>query len=355
MNPESAPPVSVQLGLRLQGERIRFSAFKPRPVGPLEVLLPFDVDVQVFRGRVLDAEFGFGYLSKNLIAKTVGRKLLAATHLLSKFQNQRPYLAESLMASALESLMDQDTPPQVRLIRNLMNDFGEAQEILGYFFELALSRDQIVLAQWIGRKIESARDLSELMTGSRLGYTYFFPGGVRWSISQGFRDRLLEWMSGLQALSPLMEEFFFFSSKTSPDAMEVGVVKSGRHDDLVARSGVPSTVLSRWKYAYRSLNQVQDKIQELLKNPGLYPVLPRWDFKQLDRISDGEGVATGDTWRGSYMLHVSVKQGRIQGVSLETPSHKIKDSLREALIGARIDEVLWIVKSMGIHAGEIDL
>jgi len=306
------------------------------------------------------------------------------------YQDRTEYLsqfnAELCYVLAVEKLAPALAPPEraqyIRIILTELNRISSHFMFLGAFgTDLGVFGTSFVYAF---RERENVLDLFEEVSGDRLMYAYFRPGGVAWDVPANFRSRV-EWVCeqaliGASDMDRLLTDNEIFIARTrgvgilsAEDAIDYGVTgpmlrASGIQQDL--RKDEPYTIYDRFdfdvpigtngdcydRYLVRlqeireSVKIVRQALEQLPEGPILPERMPR-----LLRPSAGEVYMRCEDPRGEYGIYL-ISKGTTQPYRLRmrSPSFCNLSALRQMTIGHYVADAVTILGSTDIVLCSVD-
>ena len=306
------------------------------------------------------------------------------------YQDRTEYLsqfnAELCYVLAVEKLAPALAPPEraqyIRIILAELNRISSHFMFLGAFgTDLGVFGTSFVYAF---RERENLLDLFEEVTGDRLMYAYFRPGGVAWDVPANFKSRV-EWVCeqaliGASDMDRLLTDNEIFIARTrgigilsAEDAIDYGVTgpmlrASGVQQDL--RKDEPYAIYDRFdfdipigtngdcydRYLVRlqeireSVKIVRQALEQLPDGPILPERMPR-----LLRPSAGEVYMRCEDPRGEYGIYL-ISKGTTQPYRLRmrSPSFCNLSALRQMTIGHYVADAVTILGSTDIVLCSVD-
>jgi NADH-quinone oxidoreductase subunit D len=306
------------------------------------------------------------------------------------YQDRTEYLsqfnAEMCYVQAVEKLMSLQPPEKAEYIRVIL---AELNRISSHFMFLgAFGTDLGVFGTsfvYAFRERENILDLFEEISGDRLMYAYFRPGGVAWDVPANFKERV-RWVCeqaliGADDMDRLLTDNEIFIARTlnigslsAEDAIDFGVSgpmlrASGVKFDL--RRDQPYSIYDRFdfeiptgtngdsydRYLVR-LEEVRQSVrivrQALDQMPDEGPILPERLPRAL-RPPPGEVYMACEDPRGEYGLHI-VSRGQTQPyrVRIRSASFCNLSALRHMTIGYFVADAVTILGSTDIVLCSVD-
>ncbi len=293
--------------------------------------------------------------------------------------------AEHCYVLAVEKLAGIQPPERAEYIRVIMaelNRITSHQMFFGAFgTDLGLFGTSFMYAF---RDRETVLDLLEEVTGERMMYNYFRPGGVAWDVPENFKERCtdvirrvrrgLEDLRGLflenevvlarcRGLSPVSVEDAIDWGLTGPMLRATGL----RHD---IRKAEPYSLYDRFDFdipvgtqgdvydrltvrleeAYQSTRIVEQALEQMPEGP-----IMAEGMKRILRVPPGEVYQRVEAPRGEYGLYL------VSNGSDKPYRHKIRaasfcnlSALRNMCVGNYVADVVIILGSIDIVLCEVD-
>jgi NADH-quinone oxidoreductase subunit D len=305
------------------------------------------------------------------------------------YQDRTEYLAqfnaELCYVQAVEKLAGLVPPERAEYIRVIL---AELNRISSHFMFLgAFGTDLGIFGTsftYAFRERENVLDLFEEVSGDRLMYAYFRPGGVAWDVPRNFKERV-EWVCenaliGASDLDKLLTDNEIFIMRTrkvgvisAEDAIDYGVTgpslrASGVQHDL--RRAEPYSIYDRFdfdipvgthgdsydRYLVRlaeireSVKIVRQALAQMPEGPILPERMPR-----LLRPAAGEVYMRCENPRGEYGIYL-VSNGGTQPYRLRIRSSCFCNlsALRHMTIGHYVADAVTILGSIDIVLCEVD-
>jgi NADH-quinone oxidoreductase subunit D len=305
------------------------------------------------------------------------------------FQDRTDYLGgfncELCYVQAVEKLAGLEPPERAKYIRIILTEFNR---ITSHFMFLgAFGTDLGVFGTaftYAFREREHIQDLFEEVSGDRLMYAYFRPGGVAWDVPYDFKDRV-RWLTkqaliGADDLDKLLTDNEVFLVRTrhigrlsKEEAIDFGVTgpslrATGFQYDL--RRDEPYSIYDRFDFDIPvglngdSFDRYWVRLQEIRQSVRIIeqaveqmpdgPILPE-RMPRLLRPAAGEVYERCENPRGEYGIYLISRGGtqahrlRIRGASFCNLS-----ALRHMTIGHYVADAVTILGSLDIVLCEVD-
>jgi NADH-quinone oxidoreductase subunit D len=301
------------------------------------------------------------------------------TEYLSQFNAELCYV---LAVERLANLVPPERAQYVRVILAELNRISSHFMFLGAFgTDLGIFGTSFIYAF---REREHILDLFEEVTGDRLMYAYFRPGGLAWDVPRNFKERV-HWVCdqaliGAGDMDKLLTDNEIFIARTRhigrlslEDAISFGVTgpmlrASGRQYDL--RKDEPYSIYDRFdfdipvgqngdsydRYLVRlqeireSVRIVRQAVDQMPEGPILPERMPR-----LLRPAAGEVYQRCEDPRGEYGVYL-ISKGTTQPYRLRmrSPSFCNLSALRHMTIGYFVADAVTILGSTDIVLCSVD-
>jgi NADH-quinone oxidoreductase subunit D len=305
------------------------------------------------------------------------------------YQDRTEYLAqfnaELCYVQAVEKLAGLVPPERAEYIRVIL---AELNRISSHFMFLgAFGTDLGVFGTaftYAFREREYIQDLFEEVSGDRLMYAYFRPGGVAWDVPYNFKDRV-RWLTkqalvGADDLDRLLTDNEVFLARTrhvgsisKEDAIDFGLTgpslrATGFAYDL--RKDEPYSIYDRFDFDIpvglegdsfdrywvrlqeirQSVRIIEQAVEQMPDGPFLPERMPR-----LLRPAAGEVYERCENPRGEYGIYLVSRGGtqahrlRIRGASFCNLS-----ALKKITVGNYVADAVTILGSLDIVLCEVD-
>ena len=298
------------------------------------------------------------------------------------YHDRTDYLAqfntEHCFVQAVEKLGNLPVPERAEYIRVIlaeMNRMSSHLMFLGAFgTDIGLFGTSFMYAF---RDRETIQDFFEEITGERMMYNYFRPGGVAWDVPENFEARceqvLAKVKRGLEDIDGLLARCRGLSTVSPEDAINWGLSgpmlrATGLAHDL--RRAEPYSIYDRFEFDIPTGRQgdVYDRIvvrleemkqsvrivEQALEQMPDGPIMAE-GMKRILRVPAGEIYMRVESPRGEYGVYV-VSNGsdkpyrhKVRGASFSNLS-----ALRAMSVGRYVADVILILGSIDIVLCEVD-
>jgi NADH-quinone oxidoreductase subunit D len=305
------------------------------------------------------------------------------------FMDRTEYLAsfnaELSYVLAVEKLAGIEVPERAQWIRMILCELNRLSS--HFMFTGAFGTDVGVFGTafvYSFREREVIQDLFEEITGDRMMYAYFRPGGLGWDVPENFESRVQEVLlsaeRGIRDMDGLLTENEIFLARTK----NVGVISGadaidwGMSGPSLRASGVPMDSRRDEPYLYypqiqfdvvtgetgdvfdryyvrlqemrESVRIVEQCMEKLREGPFLPAKMPR-----MLRTPPGEIYVRTEAPRGEYGIYL-VSQGgnRPYRLKIRSAGFSNLQALRDMTIGHYVADAVIILGSIDIVLGEVD-
>jgi NADH-quinone oxidoreductase subunit D len=305
------------------------------------------------------------------------------------FMDRTEYLAqfnaELSYVMAVEAMMGIEVPERAQWLRMILCELNRLTS--HFMFTGAFGTDVGVFGTaftYSFREREVIQDLFEEITGDRMMYAYFRPGGVAWEVTDNFAQRVAEVLvsarQGIKDMDGLLTQNDIFKARTQG----IGIISAADAIDwgctgpVLRASGVPMDLrrtepylryneidfdvitgqngdvydrfvvrLEEMRQSIRIIEQCMAKLQ-----PG--PILPARMPRML-RTPPGEVYLRTEAPRGEYGIYLVSKGGnRPHRLKIRSSCLANLQALRDMTIGSYVADAVLILGSLDIVLGEVD-
>ncbi|MEX2160182.1 MAG: NADH-quinone oxidoreductase subunit D [Dehalococcoidia bacterium] len=335
--------------------------------------------------RVVDVEPHIGYMHRGgeKLSETMDYRQAIGyqdrTDYLAQFQNEQAY------CMAVEKLIGIEVPERAEYIRVILcelNRITSHMMFVGAFgIDLGIFGTTFTYAF---RERERIQDIFEEVSGERLMYGYFRPGGVVWDLPDNFVQRVREVLpqtrQGLKDLDTLLtdNEIFVARSRGVGAISGEDAINWGLTGPMLRASGVPwdlrkdkpysiydrfafeipvgqfgdvyDRYLVRMEEMRQSIRIVEDALEQLPEGPILPEKMPR---KLRGPVAEVYACVEGA--RGEYGIYIVSKSGdKPYRLKIRSPSFCNLSALRAITIGNYVADAVAILGSIDIVLCDVD-
>jgi NADH-quinone oxidoreductase subunit D len=305
------------------------------------------------------------------------------------FMDRTEYLAafnaELSYVMGVEKLMDIEVPERSQWIRMILCELNRLSS--HFMFTGAFGVDVGVFGTaftYSFRERETIQDLFEEITGDRMMYAYFRPGGLAWDVTDNFVERVHQVLKsarqGIKDMDGLLTENEIFLARTQgigtisaedaidwgmsgPSLRASGVALDIRRDepylkyseiDFDVITGTNGDVFDRYYCRVREMRESIKIIEQCLERLTDGPILPERMPRML-RTPPGEVYIRTEAPRGEYGVYM-VSNGGNRPWRLKVRSACLSNlqALRDMTIGHYVADAVIILGSIDIVLSEVD-
>ena len=305
------------------------------------------------------------------------------------FMDRTEYLAahnaELSYVMAVEALAELEVPERSVWIRTILCELNRLSS--HFMFMGAFGIDVGVFAQpmmWAWREREMIIDLFEEISGDRMMYAYFRPGGLAWDVPRNFKDRVAQVLKsvrqGIKDFDNLLTDNEIFRARTQgigvlsrEDAIEwavsgpvlraSGVPMDVRRDepymfydqlDFNVVSSEDGDVFARYYCRLQEMRESVKIIEQCLDRLGPGRISPERMPRML-RTPPGEIYLRTEAPRGEYGIYL-VSHGGNRPYRLKVRSACLSNiqALRDMTVGQYVADAIIILGSLDIVLSEVD-
>lgn len=282
----------------------------------------------------------------------------------------------------IEELQGVEVPERGRYIRTILCEINRiASHLYGMAIMGGIFSGHTTMYMFGFGDRELLLDLHEMLTGARMTFSFFVPGGVRRDLPKGFKEKLLETLDYIERRLPEIDRIFLSNPVFVERARGVGVLRRedaislGVAGPVLRASGVrydtrkdapygaydkvdfeiPSfkegDSLSRWLVRYEEIKQSMSILRQAIRDIPTGPIARRSPMI----IPRGEAISRIESSRGE-INHYVVGDGsdKPYRVKMSTGSFKNLAALPFLLRRVRIGDMPIIYGSLDYWPVEAD-
>jgi NADH:ubiquinone oxidoreductase subunit D len=327
-------------------------------LGPIHPWLPAAMRLQLdLRGdTVVSSECTFGFLSKSIEKRILNLPAHQAQWIFSRIEPESAMILDRLYSEAVESSVEE----RGLWIREVTTIASELNSSLKYLAMMAKAFQLKVLSNIILRHREELLDLIELLTGSRYGYYYITPGGTRYDLTEGFAERLDQWLKEYLADFSRIQAMFLWTHSFHNRLRGMGrVVDSGNLGFVsetsveTTRYGTVSQVESRLLHVLGKTESLSLEMNELLARNHANETMG--NHLVPHQVKAGKFSSELHTGRGTWKLDLTLSASHlITKIEVTSPSDAIVPSIPLALESEKLEDVPMILRSLNFLVTEVD-
>lgn len=305
------------------------------------------------------------------------------------YQDRTEYLgqfnAELCYVLAVEKLGGIEPPERAEYIRVILTELNRIAS--HYMFMGAFGTDIGLFGtsfMYSFRDRETIQDLFEEITGERMMYAYFRPGGVAWDVPEDFRERCsgvvaairrgIDDIDGLmteneviiarcQGLSPVSPEDAINWGLTGPMLRATGL----KHDlrraepyciydrfEFDIPTGTQGDIYDRYLVRLEEMRQSVRIVEQALEQMPDGPIMAE-GLKRTLRLPEGEVYMRNETPRGEYGIYLISKGGdKPYRLKIRSPAFCSLSALKSMSVGSYVADTIINLGSIDIVLCEVD-
>jgi NADH-quinone oxidoreductase subunit D len=305
------------------------------------------------------------------------------------FMDRTEYLAafnaELSYVMAVEALAELEVPERAVWIRTILCELNRLSS--HFMFMGAFGVDVGVFATpfiYAWRERETLIDLFEEISGDRMMYAYFRPGGLAWDVPRNFKDRVAEVLKssrqGIKDFDNLLTQNEIFRARTQgvgvlpreeaiewavsgPVLRASGVPMDIRRDepymfydqlDFDVITGENGDVFDRYYCRLQEMRESVKIIEQCLDKLGPGPITPERMPRML-RTPPGEVYLRTEAPRGEYGIYLVSKGGnRPYRMKVRSACLSNIQALRDMSVGQYVADAIIVLGSLDIVLSEVD-
>ena len=334
--------------------------------------------------QVLASEVTHGYLHRCIEKLAETRSYRACTALVDRADYVSGFHTELALLSAAEELAEIEVPPKAQYLRVLMSELVRLTSHTTWFAACGIDVGAFTPMLFSFRDREAILDFFEEITGGRMMFNYFRPGGVKDDLPPGCADRLhayLETVSasidGYEALLTTNEIFRnrtcgigVISPQTILDYGVTGPMARASGVDIDLRRDEPYAAYADFD-VHVPLGETGDSFDRYAVRIAEMRESARLAMLALEGMPEGDFVTPGvpralKPPAGCAYRRVESPRGEL-GVYLESdgtaqpwrmkirsPAFSNLHVTNAVLPGRRVSDIIAIVSSVDVVMGEID-
>jgi NADH-quinone oxidoreductase subunit D len=351
--------------------------------GHLRIIVELDGDVVVG----IWPDIGWVHRTVEKIAET--KKYIQIVPLV-----ERPMLIDAANANlayvrAVEKILDFEVPDRARYIRTIL---CEMNRISSHLYGMGIFGNMIgssTIFMWTFGDREIMVELAQELTGARLTHSFFFPGGVRADLPEGFREKVENGLKYLESRIPHYWSLYVENPVTEARLKGVGTITKERAVEVgltgpnLRASGIPYDARMMGEYgAYKdlgfqpalreggdcydrmlirfdeikaSIGLIRGALDKIPEGPIRHEKVQKMTRLSLLKVPEGQAFSRVEGGRGEITFFVVSKGGpKPYTVRMLTPSFRNLIGFEEALIGHRLADIPAVYGSLDYFPPEAD-
>ena len=305
------------------------------------------------------------------------------------FMDRTEYLAafnaELSYVMAVEHLAEIEVPERAQWIRMILCELNRLSS--HFMFTGAFGVDVGVFGTafvYSFREREVIQDLFEEITGDRMMYAYFRPGGLAWEVTDNFDQHVHEVLKssqqGIRDMDGLLTENEIFLARTKGvgTIAPAEAIEWGMSGPSLRATGVPMDIRKTEPYAFydrvdfdvitgengdvfdryhcriREMRESVKIVEQCMEQLSDGPILPERMPRNL-RLPVGEVYTRTEAPRGEYGIYlVSAGGNRPHRLKVRSACLSNLQALKDMVVGNYVADAVIILGSIDIVLSEVD-
>ena len=355
--------------------------------GPQHPGVPGNVGYKVWVDgeRVVDAELVPGFLHRGFEKMMEFRTWEMNIVMGYRFCVEDPDSLELGYAEAVDRIFKIDIPEKAKYVRMIQAEFGRIASHMFWVNFMAGATGLRTVGFWAIVAREEILKWFGWVVGHRVYHSFSVPGGIRWDVPEGFKERTLEVTNKVEDIVEDIESALLKNRVFRARTQGIGILKAddairmGVTGPSLRAAGVPYDVrkvvpyenydkvtfdvptmteadayarsVVRFKEVYQSLRIIRQAVEEVRPGEPHRIKLPLAAPK-------GVGIARVEAARGEYFIHIVSNGGRqpyrvrLRSVSMPLMTTAVKHIIKNEEV--TIADFPIIVKSLDPCSPDID-
>jgi NADH-quinone oxidoreductase subunit D len=349
----------------------------PATHGVFRLLATIDGEVLV------DAEPIVGYMHRGYEKLVEQRDYRQITNLVSRMDWLSGINNELPLALAIETLMELEVPPRAQWLRVILSEMNRILNHLMFFQSFSAELGAITPTFYAFREREDIQYAMEMVTGGRMHFGFFRPGGLKEDVPRGFYDQALKGVRQVIARLPDYEDLLTGNEIFKGRTINVGVLSKerayqygvtgpigrGSDIDMDVRRDEPYLVYDQFDWEVQSashgdcfdrfwvlLHEVVESakiVEQAIEGVPSGPVLGK--VPRVIQAPEGEVYVRCENPLGELGMYlVSDGDRRPYRIKIRTPSFSNVSALRHILRGTLVADMIAILGSFFFVLGDVD-
>jgi len=336
---------------------------------------------------VVECKTHVGYLHRGFEKMMERRTFIQNFPIVCRIAVPEPTFNEYLYAAAVEELAGVEVPDRAQWLRCLNLEMMRLASFLMWLGGATGSFGMNTVYQWTVTHRDYMLDLFEEMTGARIYHMYITPGGVRAPLPDGFTERALSVMNGIEKLLyevervALNNSIFKLRSEglgvidpamvdpygiVGPNARACGLKRDVRKDTpylvydqldfeviTADKSDAYNRTLVRYQEMHQCISLIRQMLEQMPTSGSFHADLPNvlhW------KIPAGQTYVKAECTRGEYgYFLVTDGSEYLRRVTIRGPSYTHAIAVMEKLVvGVNIADVAGLMVSLHTYPPEIE-
>jgi len=335
--------------------------------------------------KVVDVVPHIGYMHRGAEKLSEGMDYRQALIYQDRTEYLAQFNAELCYCLAVEKLAGLEVPERAEYIRVILTELNRITS--HYMFVGAFATDIGVYGTaftYAFREREYIQEIFDAVSGDRMMYGYFRPGGVVWDVMDDFKDRV-RWVCGqtrvgIDDIDRLLTKNEIFLTR----CLDIGVISKedaidyGLSGPMLRACGLPfdlrraepysiydrfqfdiptgtrGDVYDRYLVRMEEMRQSVRIVEQAIEEMPDGPIMPEKAPRRL-RLPPGEVYMRTENPRGEYGIYL-VSKGGEKPYRLKIRSSCLSNltALKQMVVGHYVADAVVILGSVDIVLGEVD-
>ncbi|HZA20745.1 MAG TPA: NADH-quinone oxidoreductase subunit D [Actinomycetota bacterium] len=324
-----------------------------------------------------------GYMHRGYEKLVEQRDYRQITNLVSRMDWLSGINNELPLALAVEKLMGLEVPPRAQYLRVILAEMNRILNHLMFFQSFSAELGAITPTFYAFREREDIQFAMEMVTGGRMHFGFFRPGGLKEDVPQGFYDQALMGVRQVIHRLPDYEDLLtgneIFKQRTinvgvlsKEDAYSYGVsgpIARGSDIDLDVRVDEPYLVYDQFEFDVQStphgdcfdrfwvlLHEVVESariVEQAIEGIPSGPIMGK--VPRVIQAPEGEVYVRCENPLGELGMYlISDGDKRPYRMKIRTPSFSNVSALGHILKGTLVADMIAILGSFFFVLGDVD-
>ena len=360
-------------------------------IGPYHgaIPVPMRLKLQLDGEVIAHSEIETGFLHKGLEKACELHEWKTLMSYADHLDPEGAVFGEIVLCEAVEEIFAVDVPERARIIRAILCELTRISSHLAYVVRMAKMVGSETIIHYVLRDREKVLDLFELLTGARFSINFLRYGGVRFDVTEGFIERVLELCELIRIrikeyndiftynhcfvkrsanIAQLSRDLIQYCGITGPNARASGIsfdLRKSCYGGVYNRVefevplgagalGVLGDIHDRFIIRLKEVSQSMEILKQLVDT------IPSGDYYNPSDLNftkpvQGEAMSRVESSRGlmsCYVLSDGKKNpGRVQ---FSTPSMFNLKAVPLLINGIRIEDLPVVLASLDLSVAEAD-
>jgi NADH-quinone oxidoreductase subunit D len=333
--------------------------------------------------RLIEAEPVIGYMHRGYEKLVEARDYRQITNLVSRMDWLSGINNELPLALVTEKLMELEVPPRAQYLRVIMCEMNRILNHLMFFASFGAELGAITPTFYAFREREDIQYVMESVTGGRMHFGFFRPGGLKEDVPKGFYEATLKGVRNVIDRLPDYENLLIGNEIFKQRTVDVGIldkeiaynygvsgpIARGSDIDFDVRKDEPYLVYDQFDFDVHSapngdcfdrfwvlVHEVVESakiVEQAIEGIPSGPILGK--VPRVIQIPPGEAYVRTENPLGElgYYL-VSDGDRKPYRLKIRTPSYNNVSALSHVLRGTLVSDMIAVLGSFFFVLGDID-